>query len=337
MVDRNRRNECSNGLHIARRGYLGNFPGDVCVLIKLAPEDVVTVPHNDPNKVRVCGYHILSVLPPESFAKLKHNTPMTDNPEAARQLENALTGKHVGKLEEVRITQPNGGGLVIKPLNQKASVASAAPVKAVALDGEGAAFVSPKNLAKKMSEEEEKVSKAAVEAADKAVKTVVEESKPAVASEPAKDQKADEFFATKKPTSNVYADLWAKAQAGDANAAQELLDRKKRAKKSWAALGLPDDVPAQIEKLKSAQAPVAKKKTEPKEKKPVAVKPKAVTPAAPSLEGKSNKEKVRVLYNHWIVTLEESDKAALFAVKKTAKVSWTKLGLTDAEISQLEK
>ncbi|MEL2330844.1 hypothetical protein, partial [Klebsiella pneumoniae] len=38
LVDPDRRNECSNGLHVARRQYLGNFSGNVCVLAKVAPE-----------------------------------------------------------------------------------------------------------------------------------------------------------------------------------------------------------------------------------------------------------------------------------------------------------
>lgn len=113
LVDRNRRNECSNGLHVARRGYIGCFPGDVCMLIKIAPEDVVVVPHNDPNKVRVCGYHILFKLDDDSFRKLKTNMPMTSNPEAAELLTRAITGKHPAPNQEVRITQQRGKGVVI--------------------------------------------------------------------------------------------------------------------------------------------------------------------------------------------------------------------------------
>jgi hypothetical protein len=116
LVDTNRRNECSNGLHIARRGYVGGFSGDVCVLAKIAPEDVVTVPHNDPNKVRVMGYHILAELPKDAFAQLKRNVAATSIPEVQKLLTDAIKGNHVAKLEEVRVTKQLGEGIIITQL-----------------------------------------------------------------------------------------------------------------------------------------------------------------------------------------------------------------------------
>ena len=77
MVDPDRSNECSQGLHIARRAYLRNFWGDVCLLVKFAPEDVIAVPECDPNKIRVCGYDILTVIPKECTELLKENKSMT--------------------------------------------------------------------------------------------------------------------------------------------------------------------------------------------------------------------------------------------------------------------
>lgn len=143
LVDLNRKNECSNGLHIARRGYIGNFPGDVCVLVKLAPEDVVTVPHNDPNKVRVCRYLILGVLPDEEFSKLKVNRPMSENSVAQRLLAQGISGNHVARLEEVRITKQRGEGVVVTRLSKEgvpeiSREEVAAVTNAVALDDEKA-------------------------------------------------------------------------------------------------------------------------------------------------------------------------------------------------------
>lgn len=77
MVDPDRSNECSQGLHIARRAYLKNFWGDVCLLVKFAPEDVIAVPSHDPDKIRVCGYDILAVIPNECTELLKANKSMT--------------------------------------------------------------------------------------------------------------------------------------------------------------------------------------------------------------------------------------------------------------------
>lgn len=124
LIDRDRRNECSNGLHIARRGYLQHFPGSDCFLVKVAPEDVVTVPHGDANKVRVAAYHIVAHLSSEAFAKVKSNKAMTDNKETRELLAKVIAGNHVGQLEEVRITQQSGRGLVITPLVQGKPVAN---------------------------------------------------------------------------------------------------------------------------------------------------------------------------------------------------------------------
>jgi hypothetical protein len=75
LVDHNRNNECSNGLHVARRGYIGQFGGSVCVLAKLAPEDVIAVPSYDANKMRVCGYHIIAELTQAQYALVNRNQP----------------------------------------------------------------------------------------------------------------------------------------------------------------------------------------------------------------------------------------------------------------------
>lgn len=116
LVDKNRRNECSNGLHIARRGYIGQFDGDVVVLTKVAPEDVIVVPHNDANKVRVCGYHIISELPSTAYDRLKNNQPMTDDKRIASLLSSAIAGRHVIRSEEVRIHGQMGSNVKVTPL-----------------------------------------------------------------------------------------------------------------------------------------------------------------------------------------------------------------------------
>jgi hypothetical protein len=115
LVDHNRNTECSNGLHVARRGYLGNFSGDVCVIAKVQPEDVITVPNYDPNKMRVCGYHILFELDDASYQKLRNNRPFTDNEKAQILLGRAISGDHPPPRETVTITGHSGEGVVITP------------------------------------------------------------------------------------------------------------------------------------------------------------------------------------------------------------------------------
>lgn len=118
LVDPNRRNECSNGLHVARRGYIRNFSGDVCVLAKLAPEDVIAVPEYDANKMRVCGYHILMELSDAQYNLVRSNRPITEDEEGKRLLANAIAGNHVHKTHEVRITGQMGAGVTTRKLEK---------------------------------------------------------------------------------------------------------------------------------------------------------------------------------------------------------------------------
>ena len=99
LVDPDRKNECSNGLHVARRGYLSQFSGSVCVLAKVNPEDVIAVPQYDANKMRVCGYHIIDKLSDEDFKRIKSNKAL----ENTQQLSKAVNGDHIGITDVVTI------------------------------------------------------------------------------------------------------------------------------------------------------------------------------------------------------------------------------------------
>jgi hypothetical protein len=115
LVDKNRRNECSNGLHIGRRAYMRGFSGNAMMLCKIAPEDVIVVPHGDPNKVRVCGYHILAQLPDKARSQIKENRPMTEIEGIGDLLAKVLAGNHVDILERVEIQGQLGEDVVITP------------------------------------------------------------------------------------------------------------------------------------------------------------------------------------------------------------------------------
>lgn len=92
-VDPDRRELCSNGLHIARRDYIRGFGGDAIMLVRVAPEDVISVPSYDGSKMRAMGYDILAKLPDEAAALLRSNQPMTPNTEAAKLLGAAIAGE----------------------------------------------------------------------------------------------------------------------------------------------------------------------------------------------------------------------------------------------------
>ncbi len=209
QVDHNRRVECSQGLHVARRGYLRNFSGDVCVLAKVAPEDVIAVPSHNLNKMRVCGYHILFELPEDAFKAVKQDQPMSDSSVGMELLARAISGDHPAPIEDVFIGGPGGTKLEIRPRTaegvQAAPVAQPAkPVETIDTSEPGKApkapLLDPKALAKSVSPQ----------------KVAPVPLKP----NSSKKDEARHLFATGN---------WAK-----------LLAFKKQAKKGWAALGFSD-------------------------------------------------------------------------------------------------
>lgn len=134
LIDPSRRNECSTGLHIARRGYLRHFPGDIIALVKIAPEDVVAVPEYDANKMRVAAYHIIGLIPSRLHEVLRNNNNMTDGEEGAELLGAAVAGLHIGVTHEVVIRSNMGGDVVITDVADNTVIdlqKRAAPAKAV--------------------------------------------------------------------------------------------------------------------------------------------------------------------------------------------------------------
>lgn len=130
LVDPDRHQECSNGLHVARRDYLRSFEGSVCVLAKLAPEDVIAVPHSDARKLRAKGYHIIARLSDEDAKRVCNNQPMKD----IILLGNAVAGNHVGILETVEIRGHKGTDLVITPMGAAPEIALEEQHQAQSLD-----------------------------------------------------------------------------------------------------------------------------------------------------------------------------------------------------------
>ena len=122
LVDPNRHNECSNGLHVARRQYLSSFSGDVCFLGSLAPEDVVAVPDYDANKMRVCAYQLHFLLSAEDFNHVKVDRPFTADREIAKKLAIILAGNQPPITHMVTIGSSNGGDLTITKIGEEEAV-----------------------------------------------------------------------------------------------------------------------------------------------------------------------------------------------------------------------
>lgn len=229
LVDKNRRNECSNGLHVARRGYIAGFGGDVCTIVKVAPEDVITVPHGDPNKVRVCGYHIVMILEQEAWDKLKNNVPITDNPKAQAMLGRAVSGDHVGVLETVKIGGQQGTKIEVTSHEKTEKKPHTAGTKAVALDD------------KTMKTPEKDVVKPEVIA-----KVISDKAAQAGANQNTRQLKAAELLNDFKS-----------ATAPDLRKlnAQALLEYKKMAKVSWDKLGIDVRTVEQLIEAATAEIP----------------------------------------------------------------------------------
>jgi hypothetical protein len=330
LIDLNRRNECSSGLHVARRGYVGQFNGDVCTLVKVAPEDVYTVPHGDPNKVRVRAYHVIAELDHDAWQKLRNNVPMTDNPKAAKMLSRAVTGDHVGILEYVQINGSMGTAIVVTPAEIMAKPIAKKVDEALALDDE-------------RIKDADRVSVEHVQ---------VEEVQGAIAEKVAQAANGRQAKA---------AELWdivmsSKDAAHRKAAAQDLLKFKKAAKVSWDKLGITQQqvetllevatadvtetapAPGQMNQEDQAQQEAAVSAIAPVVEAVPETEDAAAAPApAPANEGRQEKA-ARLLK---VVKAKKGGKREaaqeLLALKKSSKVSWERLGLTHADVDLVTK
>ena len=274
LVDHNRSNECSNGLHVARRGYVREFPGDVCVLAKVAPEDVIAVPNYDANKMRVCGYHIIAELTEEQYALVKANKPITDNPKGKVLLGNAIAGNHIGKTHEVRITQHMGDGVITTELTKVTLVKDgvAAPAaEALGNPGEKVmdAPINPKEVASKVEQLSRKEIAAQLYATGdiQGLKALKKQAKVSWEKLGVPDPDVTPPTVTMQAISpKLISDAADAIKEGEGSyreriqklldigitsigVAQAILSLKKQAKKSWDVLGVPADVVQQIQKL----------------------------------------------------------------------------------------
>lgn len=149
LVDPSRRTECSTGLHIARRGYLRNFHGNAIVLVKVAPEDVIAVPSNEPDKMRTAAYHVVAQLEKAAHDLLRSNMPMTSHEPSAQILANVIAGNHVGIHEYVVIHSAKGGDVKIAETLEKASAKEIVltTTKAVSVDtDQGFVGITPRQV-----------------------------------------------------------------------------------------------------------------------------------------------------------------------------------------------
>lgn len=215
LVDPNRRQDCSNGLHVASLGYLSSFSGNVTVMAKVRPEDVFAVPEYSRTKMRVCGYHILAVLPESLRGHVNSGGSISSIPEGKELLNKVLRGAHVGITELVEVGGHNGSNVTYT----KVENTEAAKAEEVKVD-----------LVKETLEQSDLSEAAPTEKAAPVLAADLKEPTPVVAPE-IKKSKLDILF-------EAFEQAYLEDDLDKAlTLANNIVDAKKRAKKGWVALG----------------------------------------------------------------------------------------------------
>lgn len=316
MVDPNRRNECSNGLHVARRAYVGGFRGShgVMCLIKVAPEDVIAVPSYDANKMRVCGYHIVADVPSEDHGKVYSNQPIPKDSPTAKVLGAVIKGHHIGIIEHVEIGGARGGNLRVTKVGSEAD--NNRQLKEARDESRKAEPVAS------LDDKKDGANASGVDT--KAVAAKVAETKAAAA--PSKSAQARVLF--------------------DAKKFPELIAFKKAAKKGWSALGFNATEEAMILNAKTGTTPPASP-SEPAKAEDIPHVPNKKTVKAlkeaealatetkePKMEG-TRAEVARTLFDQ-AAAGDKTRWGSLWRHQKECKKSWKVLGFSDKEIERIK-
>lgn len=276
LVDPNRRQDCSNGLHVASLGYLSSFSGNVTVMAKVRPEDVFAVPEYSHTKMRVCGYHILAVLPESLRTHVNSGGSISSIPEGKELLNKVLRGAHVGITELVEVGGHNGSNVTYT----KVENAEAAKAEEVKVD-----------LVKETLEQSDLSEVAPTEKVSPVLAADLKEPTPVVAPEIKKtkiDLLLEQFEAA------YLAEDLATAQ----KFAEELLSAKQKAKKGWAKLGISDVDAELILSIREAS-----------DIKIITPETKAESPAKPEGKAMTVKEQAQELYRVFKETKAKGNRA----------------------------
>lgn len=306
LVDKNRRNECSNGLHVARRSYLKSFSGHVCTMIIVAPEDVITVPHGDSNKVRTMGYQIVALLPDEAKDLLRADKEMTSIPAMKELLASVIKGDYIARKEIVQINGQYGADVVITPIGsreERKEEFKPAPVTTEEVEKAEAVTILEEK-AKKIIQQET-AAHVDIRSLNKAISAEVSEV---------------EMILAKK----------------DVSAAQTLVEKKRKQKKSWEKMGVG---PSFVQPLLDLAATNTTETAEP-------VVADVVVAPEPQIANKAPKEPVLKqdeakepnFRDNAIAAITLNNPqlaAALVAQKRKAKKAWSFYGLDEKQAAQL--
>lgn len=293
LVDPDRRQDCSNGLHVASMSYIRHFGGNVTILGKVAPEDVFAVPEYNTNKMRVAAYHIIAELPEEERCNVNNGIYLSKTEVGKKLLNDAIVGNH------------------------------SSPTTLVMVGGHRGTNLKYTNLSSGSVEQFRTV-------ANKEALNMEESLNEALAAEPVKatDIKpiVNKAPTVKEQIQELIKEFLSATTPEDKLAAADLLvEMRGKARKPWAALGVGSDVVAKIADVRTTYT--AKPIGKPKPIKAKPVRSAAATKVAPSGKHADN---LRSILND--TTYSDYQKGhALQDYKRHAKKSFTAMGLTEEE------
>ncbi|AWY03401.1 RIIB lysis inhibitor [Escherichia phage phi G17] len=292
LVDPDRRQDCSNGLHVASMSYIRTFSGDVTILGKVAPEDVFAVPEYNTNKMRVAAYHIIAELPEEERNNVNNGIYLSNTEVGKKLLNDVIVGNH------------------------------SSPTTLVMVGGHRGTNLKYTNLSSGSVEQFRTV-------ANKEALNMEESLNEAVASEPVKATDLKPVIkkapTVKEQIRELVEEFKAATTLEDALPVADLLvELRSKARKPWAAFGVNNDVVDAIAAIRSTRTPAPK--TEPAKKAKVS-RSATATKVAPSGKHADN---LRSILND--TSYSDYQKGhALQDYKRAAKKSFTAMGLTEEE------
>lgn len=297
LVDPDRRQDCSNGLHVASMSYIRSFGGNVTILGKVAPEDVFAVPEYSTNKMRVSAYHIIAELPEEERLNVNNGIYLSKTEVGKKLLNDAIVGNH------------------------------SSPTTLIMVGGHRGTNLKYTNLTSGSVEQFRTV-------ASKEALNMEESLNEAVAAEPVKatDLKP---ISKKAPTVKeqiqelVKEFLNATSPEDKLAAADLLVELRSKARKPWGAFDVGSDVVAKIADVRATYTakPIGKPKAVKQDK---TVKPTRSATAAKVAPSGKHADNLRSILND--TTYSDYQKGhALQDYKRHAKKSFTAMGLTEEE------
>lgn len=299
LVDPDRRQDCSNGLHVASMSYIRSFGGNVTILGKVAPEDVFAVPEYSTNKMRVSAYHIIAELPEEERINVNNGVYLSNTEVGKKLLNDAIVGNH------------------------------SSPTTLIMVGGHRGTNLKYTNLTSGSVEQFRTV-------ASKEALNMEESLNEAVAAEPVKatDLKP---ISKKAPTVKeqiqelVKEFLNATTPEDKLAAADLLVELRGKARKPWGAFDVGNDVVAKIADVRATYTakPIGKPKTVKQDK---TVKPTKSKPAI-------NSTNANIIRGYLADSgMSDYQKAhSIHDLKRAAKKSYTAMGLTEEECKAIDK